>query len=222
MSAADTSKTEYYSTTFTSIIACGVPLLVLVYIAAFLWVHHQARQNPKALNKASGRRVERYAPIVYLYLVCLSLVEVAFASWLLLQYRVNNNYPRLQTRMGTATLLFSACWTTVTAGAYAVLFVHPTWTSHPISSVGMQSIWVFITWLLWIVSSGMINASVPSALSKGRCEGIVYCRQIQWMFAFSVVQTLSLTAALGALAWMAWQSTRGVVQKEEASSTEWQ
>ncbi|KIL58506.1 hypothetical protein M378DRAFT_15490 [Amanita muscaria Koide BX008] len=217
----DTSQTSYYSTTFTMIIACLIPLVALMYIAVFSWVYHRAKQNPKALNKATGRVIDRYAPLVYLYLLCLSVIEVGFSSWILLQYRVNQNYPSVEAQTGTTTLLFSACWTTITAGIYAILFIHPTWSSYLISSVGAQAIWVFVTWLLWIISSGMINAAVPSALVKGTCDGVVYCRQIQWMFALSVVQTLSLTAALGVLAWMAWQSTRGVIQKEE-SSAEWQ
>ena len=77
---------------------------------------------------------------------------------------------------------FSACWTTVTAAAYTILFIDPTWSTHPVASVGAQGIWVLFTWLLWIVSSGMINASVPSLLVKARCAGVAYCLQIQLMF----------------------------------------
>ncbi|KAK2460253.1 hypothetical protein APHAL10511_007642 [Amanita phalloides] len=158
----------------------------------------------------------------YLYLVVISLVEAAFASWLLLQYHYNHNYPRVETRTGTYAILFSACWTTVTAGAYALLFIEPTWSTHSVASVGAQAIWVFFTWLSWIISSGLIDASVPSALVKARCAGVVYCLQIQLMFAFSVVQTLSLTAALGVLAWVIWQSTRGGKQGgQDESSADW-
>ncbi|SRR6266576_5132339 len=86
--------TQYYSTTFTSIIACLVPLVALIYLAIFSWFYHRARQNPKAVNKASGRHIQRYAPgmvffdvfcffstdaivAVYMYFVFLSLVEVS-------------------------------------------------------------------------------------------------------------------------------------------------
>ncbi|KAF8343539.1 hypothetical protein F5887DRAFT_1075661 [Amanita rubescens] len=221
------STTQYYSTTFTSIIACLVPLVALIYLAIFSWFYHRARQNPKAVNKASGRHIQRYAPAVYMYFVFLSLVEVAFGSWLLLQYHYNRNYPRLETRNGTAVLLFSACWTTVTAAAYTILFIDPTWSTHPVASVGAQGIWVLFTWLLWIVSSGMINASVPSLLVKARCAGVAYCLQIQLMFAFSVIEAMSLTAALGVLAWIFWQSIRGGAQERtgddssSSSSSEW-
>lgn len=54
--------TQYYSTTFTSIIACLVPLVALIYLAIFSWFYHRARQNPKPVNKASGRHIQRYAP----------------------------------------------------------------------------------------------------------------------------------------------------------------
>ena len=58
----DPSTIQYYSTTFTSIIACLVPLVALIYLAIFSWFYHRAKQNPKAVNKASGKHIQRYAP----------------------------------------------------------------------------------------------------------------------------------------------------------------
>ncbi|KAF8626117.1 hypothetical protein AX17_006612 [Amanita inopinata Kibby_2008] len=215
------SKTAYISTTITSIIACLLPLVALTYIAVLSWMYRRAGENPKALNKASGKHIQRYAPAAYTLLLCLSFIEIAFASWLLLQWRFHHNYPRIETRTGTSVLLFTACWTTITGGAYTLLFVHPTWSKHAVSSIGAQAIWVFVTWLLWIISSGIVNASVPSLLVKARCGDIIYCKQIQWMFALSVVLSLYLTAALGALAWVIWQSTRDIWQTETRSD-EWE
>ncbi|PFH48373.1 hypothetical protein AMATHDRAFT_97281, partial [Amanita thiersii Skay4041] len=176
------SRREYISTTLTSIIACIVPMIALLYIAILSVVKRYASRNPKAINKATGRRIDRYAPVAYMFLTFTSLAEVAFASWLILQWRFLENYPRLETLNGTRVLLFTSCWTTVISAIYTLLFVHPMWSKHPVSSVGTQAVWVFITWLLWIISSGMINASVPLLLVRGRCAGVVYCVQIQIMF----------------------------------------
>ena len=83
---------------------------------------------------------------------------------------------------------FSASWTTVTAGACSILFVHPTWSTYPLSSLGTQSIWVFVTLMLWMVGAGLLNGAIPSLLVRGRCSGIVYCGHIQSLFG---AQTLS-------------------------------
>jgi len=79
-------------------------------------------------------------------------------------------------------LRFAASWTTLTAGAYTLLFVHPTWSKHPVSSVGSQAIWTFITWLFWVVGSGILNGSVPNLLDRGTCGDVVYCAQIRGLF----------------------------------------
>jgi len=77
---------------------------------------------------------------------------------------------------------FSACWTVLTAGTYTLLFLHPTWSKHPASSIGAQAIWIFLSWLFWIVGSGILNSAVPSLLVKGSCSGVVYCGQIRALF----------------------------------------
>lgn len=70
----------------------------------------------------------------------------------------------------------------VTTSVYSILFIHPTWSKHPLSSVGAQAIWVFVTLVFWIVGAGILNGAIPSLLVKGQCYGIVYCGQLQSLF----------------------------------------
>ncbi|KAF5363187.1 hypothetical protein D9758_008330 [Tetrapyrgos nigripes] len=58
------------------------------------------------------------------------------------------------------------CWTVLTAGAYSFLFVHPIWSKHPIASLGAQIIWIFITWLFWVIAASIINHSLPSVFER--------------------------------------------------------
>ncbi|KAF8896051.1 hypothetical protein BD779DRAFT_559340 [Infundibulicybe gibba] len=136
--AAPLEQTGYLSTTITSIIACLTPMLALMYLCMLSWTYRYAQRNPRTFSKASSMLLQRYTPIVYAFMVLSSLAEVAVASWLLLQYRFHQNFPAVKTRTGTQLLLFAACWTVLTAGAYTVLFLHPTWYRHQISSVGAQ------------------------------------------------------------------------------------
>lgn len=77
---------------------------------------------------------------------------------------------------------FTSCWTIITASVASFLFIHPDWSRQPISSIGSQALWIFITWILWILSAGLLNAAVPSLLVKRSCANIVYCGQIRSLF----------------------------------------
>ncbi|TFK36688.1 hypothetical protein BDQ12DRAFT_609412 [Crucibulum laeve] len=190
------TRTSYLSSTITSLLACITPMLGLMYLVALSWTYRYARRNPRPLNKTSGVRLQRFAPLVYVFLVLSSLAEVAIASWLLLQYRFHGNYPNVIALRGTRLVLFSACWTSLTAGAYTLLFLHPTWSKHPISSIGTQAIWVFATWVFWIAGAAVINASVPGLLVGGSCDGVIYCGQIRALFGMYMCYSVKLSEEL--------------------------
>ncbi|KAF8972249.1 hypothetical protein BDZ97DRAFT_1018524 [Flammula alnicola] len=173
------SRLSYLSSTITTLIACITPMIALMYLFFLSWTYQYARKNPRPLNKASGLWLQKYAPAVYVFLVLSSLTEVAFASWLVLQYRFNHNYPNVEFRSGTRLLLFASSWTSFTAGAYTLLFLHPRWSKHPVSSIGAQAIWIFVTWLFWVVGAGIVNTSVSAILDKDACRTVAYCAQIR-------------------------------------------
>ncbi|KAF9556029.1 hypothetical protein CPC08DRAFT_711509 [Agrocybe pediades] len=206
------SRTAYLSSTITSLIACVVPMIGLMYLCVLSWTFQRARRDPRPVNKASGVRLQRWGPVGYVVLVLSSLVALAFSSWLILQYRFNHNYPNVLTRNGVRLLLFTSSWTTLTAGTYTLLFVHPTWSMHPVASIGSQAIWTFVTWLFWVVGAGVLNASVPGLLDGGRCVEaaavMVYCGQMRGLFGVAVVQSLMLSAGMLGMLWLAWQSAR--------------
>ena len=64
----------------------------------------------------------------------------------------------------TFSNIFASCWTSLTAGAYSVVFLHSAWSKHPIASIGAQAIWIFLTWLFWIVGAGIVNTAASSFL----------------------------------------------------------
>ncbi|KAF9463917.1 hypothetical protein BDZ94DRAFT_1257757 [Collybia nuda] len=229
---SEKSRTAYLSNTTSSLIGCMIPILALLYLSIVSWIHRYSQRHLRPLNKVSSVRLQRYAPLLYIYIVLSSLVELALTSWLLLQYRFHHNFPNTRTRTSVRLLLFAACWTTLTAGVYSVLFLHPIWSKHPVSSVGAQTLWVSVTWLIWIVGTALLNSSVPSLLLHVRCSDVVYCGQIQALFgdmhgpfqlriftdacvsvAVSVLETLTLTGGMITLIWLAWQSTRGIMHE---------
>jgi len=150
--------------------------------------------------------------VVYAFVVVSSLIEVAISSWLILQYRIIHNSPSVEGRAGIRLLLFTACWTTLTSGAYTILFLHPIWSTHPVSSIGAQTVWIFLTWLLWVAGAATIDTAFPAPLVTGSCTGIMHCSQLQTLFAFSVLQILVLTAGMITLVWLARRSTRNIVR----------
>ncbi|TFK27464.1 hypothetical protein FA15DRAFT_586270 [Coprinopsis marcescibilis] len=203
------STTEYLTTTITSLTACITLMISLSYLVALSRVYKYAQAHPKALNKVSGVWIQRYAPYAYVVLVLTSLCEVAIASWLLLQYRFHHNYPNVPALTAIRFLMFSSCWTTITAGAYSMLFVHPTWSKYPIVSVGSQSIWILVTWIFWIVGAGLTNGAVPRLLMDlTTCGDAAYCGHIRAVFAVAVVESLILTGGMATVMWLAWHSAR--------------
>ena len=103
------SHTSYLSSTSTSLIACIIPIVAMMYLVALSWAHQEARKHPKALNKTSGVWLQKYAPgmdsslwglgwnicvidlflffflsstqVAYIFLVLSSLTEVSRMGW---------------------------------------------------------------------------------------------------------------------------------------------
>jgi hypothetical protein len=66
-----------------------------------------------------------------------------------------------------------------------VVFLHSAWSKHPMASIGAQVIWVFVTWLFWIIGAGIVNSAASSFLVRGAMcgpDGVVYCSQIRALF----------------------------------------
>lgn len=180
----------------------------MMYLVVLSWAYQYAGKYPKALNKTTGVWLQKYAPVAYIFLVLSSLTETAMSSWLVLQYNFNHNYPNIEMQTGARLLLFTSTWTSLTAGAYTLLFLHPAWSKHPVASVGAQAIWVFVTWLFWVVGASIVNKSVSALVDEKVCGSVAYCAQIRGLFAVAVIESFTLTAFMVVMLWLAWQSTR--------------
>ena len=56
------SRTSYFSSTLTSLIACLTSMLGFMYLAVLSWAWRNSMSNPRALNKTSGVLIQRHAP----------------------------------------------------------------------------------------------------------------------------------------------------------------
>ena len=115
-----------------------------------------------------------------------------------MQYDYNHNYPSQAAKTGIGLVLFvihvslvavfrltpsrfSSCWTTLVAGCYLILFLHPKLSEAPIVSIGAQGIWICLTWILWIVATAYLNTALPFITVYSQCT-IVYCGQLKALF----------------------------------------
>lgn len=115
-----------------------------------------------------------------------------------MQYSYNNNYPSVAAKTGILFILFvvpvprllpplltslrfSGCWTTLVVGGYLLLFLHPRLSRTPIASIGVQGIWMCLTWILWIVAAAYLNAVLPFVTVYSQCN-LVYCGQLKALF----------------------------------------
>ncbi|KAI0925689.1 hypothetical protein AcW1_008063 [Taiwanofungus camphoratus] len=196
----------------TSKIAAGVIAAItltiaLMYIGGFYYLYIYSKKHPKALNKAVGVRLQRYVPVVYIFLIISSIIEIATSSWLLVVYNGIHNYPNVGARNGIRLCLFSACWTLLFSTLYIVLFAHPTLSKHPLASIGSQAIWVLASWCFWVACTATLSGALPFATS-GACLGLPYCGQLQALFAFSVIEMLVMTLSMLGLVWLIWRYVR--------------
>ncbi|KAJ7249184.1 hypothetical protein B0H12DRAFT_1019774 [Mycena haematopus] len=185
---SDPDEASNLTSGLTSILVCTIPVLAFAYIGGVLWTlnYRDRRRNP--LNKTPSLGSYRYAPVAYGFIVISSLVVVAISSWILLQYGLHQNYPDAEAQIGMRLCCsFSACWTSVTGAAFTILFVHPKWMRHPISSVGTQSIWVLLTWTFWLASAVVLNHAIPQLFDKDTCQRLVYCGHIRAIFGPSLL-----------------------------------
>ncbi|KAJ6545001.1 hypothetical protein DFH09DRAFT_1040492 [Mycena vulgaris] len=209
---SDPDQASNLTSGLTSILSCLIPLLAFLYIGGVFWTldYSRRRRNPLEKMIPPVTTTHRYAPIAYALVVITSLVVIAIPSWLLLQYSLQQNYPNTEARTAMRLVLFTACWTSVTAAIFTILFVHPTWSRHPITSVGTQSIWILLTWIFWIASAAVINGAIPQLFNKDACQRLIYCIHIQVVFAFSVFEIAVFTAGMAMMTWLAWRCARDV------------
>ncbi|ESK86726.1 hypothetical protein Moror_15216 [Moniliophthora roreri MCA 2997] len=206
---AGTITSMRISKTLTSVVSFLVVVMAILYTAAFLWMYRCSREHSRPLNKKSGKMLQQYAPYVYMFIVFNALAELGTSAWLLTQYRLFQNYPNEHTYTSVKLLLFSNCWTVLVDGAYTLLFLHPSWSGHPVSSVGAQLIWVTMTWVFYVAGAALLNHALPLLFLRGICTSVVYCSQLQALFALTVIQILVLTGGGVTLVWLAWQSIKG-------------
>jgi hypothetical protein len=113
------------------------------------------------------------------------------------QYSYNLNYPSEAAKTGIEFILFvqisqftsppltpsrfSGCWTMLVVGSYLLLFLHPRLSKSPVASVGVQGLWICLTWILWIVAAAYLNAVLPFVTVYSECT-LVYCGQLKALF----------------------------------------
>lgn len=142
--------------------------------------------------------------------------QTACASWLLVQHIHQQAYPDSPSRSALQLIMsvkystirplayaqselclrFCSCWTLFTAGFLTIMFIHPTWSTHPVASVGSQTIWVIVTLGVWVAGATILACELPA-----QCISVAYCSQIRALFglfsaSFRIKQYQLLTIAL--------------------------
>ncbi|KAH7871570.1 uncharacterized protein C8R40DRAFT_543322 [Lentinula edodes] len=229
---AVSSGTSKFSSNLTSIISFLATIVGVFYFSMLLWVVNLFRTQPRVFKRDYSRHLQRYAPcelcllfartaafscdlviiatsgVVYVFMVINSLVEAACASWLLVQYIHQQSFPDSPSRSALQLIIFCSCWTLFTAGFLTILFMHPTWSTHPVASVGSQTIWVIVTSGLWVAGVTILACELPA-----QCISVAYCGQIRALFAFSLLETIVLMGAMLTILWIVRQSVREALKR---------
>jgi len=204
---AETSPASATSSV-TSVVASITVISAMLYLIGLHLLSQRMPKDEKIMNKRTTFRLQRSAPFAYLLVVLSSLAEISVSSWLTAQYKFNHNYPNQQTRIAVYVTLSCACWTCVTTGIYLVLFIHPRWCEIPVISLGAQAVWIIFTWAFWITCTAVLNQNLPFIVESAHCT-LVYCGQLQALFALAVTQIVLLSLAMFVVVWLSWRSMSG-------------
>ncbi|KAJ7757698.1 hypothetical protein DFH07DRAFT_884850 [Mycena maculata] len=206
----DPDQASNITSGLTSILSCLIPVLALLYIGGVLWTLDYAYRRRNSGQKMLPPTAHRYAPIAYAFAVTCSLVLIAIPSWILLQYSMHANFPNVRAQTAMRLVLFTACWTTVTATAFTIVFLHPTWSKHPIASIGTQSIWMLLTWAFWIASAAVLDGAIPQLFGESTCHKLVYCGHIRALYAFLIMELVAFTGGIVIMMWLTWRCARDI------------
>ncbi|KAJ3806939.1 hypothetical protein F5876DRAFT_49092 [Lentinula aff. lateritia] len=192
---AVSSETSRFSSNLTSIVSFLATIVGVFYFSMLLWVVNLFRMQPRVFKRDYSQHLQLYAPFVYVFIVINSLVETACASWLLVQHIHQQTFPDSPSRSALQLIIFCSCWTLSTAGFLTIMFIHPTWSTHPVASVGSQTIWVIVTLGVWVAGATILACELPA-----QCISVAYCDQIRALFglfsaSFEIKQYQLLTIA---------------------------
>ncbi|CAK5268155.1 unnamed protein product [Mycena citricolor] len=213
-------KASNLTSGLTSILACIIPVLAFLYFGAIILTWDYSRRREVAIEKraSSASMISRFrrvsAPVAYAFTVIISLIVIAFSSWLLLRYSLFNNYPSPKVQIALRLVSFSASWTFVTSALLTILVLHPSWCKYALCSLGAQTLWACITCVLWLASVLVFNRATPIAVifRAEVCAGIVYCQHLQTVLVLAVLQMSGFAIGVTYLGWRSWQCAQRVRQ----------
>ncbi|KZT01537.1 uncharacterized protein LAESUDRAFT_459974 [Laetiporus sulphureus 93-53] len=191
----------------TAAVASTTVLISLLYAIGLYFVYRYAQRHPKGLNGASSTRLYHYAPVVYVVIIYLSIIEIAIGTWLLVTYRLIGYYAGVEVHSAICLSIFSGSWSMTFATLYVVFVVHPTLSKSLVASVGVQFLWTLVSWGFWVASVAMLNGSLLFS-TPWVCAGVWYCSQLQALFAFAIIELVVFSLCMCALAWLIWQRSR--------------
>jgi len=170
---------------FFTAIAYGVGIFVLC----------RSAKRSISLNSALAIRRQLYTTAVFVLLIFFSLLESATAVWLIAQYIHTRVFPNVGARDGVRISLFAASWTLITSTILLLLFLHPKYTNHPLSSVRTHAAWIILTWSFWVACVATLSRALPVA----HCAGSAYCMQFRSAFALGMIETIIFTLSMLAI-----------------------
>ncbi|EIM83567.1 uncharacterized protein STEHIDRAFT_170815 [Stereum hirsutum FP-91666 SS1] len=136
--------------------------------------------------------VRRGHPITFGLIILFSIIELAVSAWLVARYNQHHNYLSGSENNRVRFLLFNSIWTLLLAPIFmGVFFAAPT---SFLGSLLSHSVFIFLTWVLWLAGAAAITATLGGRLDCGL--NYTYCGQLNALEAFAWIQWVLLTFAL--------------------------
>ncbi|PPQ75347.1 hypothetical protein CVT26_015153 [Gymnopilus dilepis] len=126
-------------------------------------------------------------PLTFLLKMCIS-------AWLTAQFNEHHNNSSASEQTRVRYILFCSIWTVVFGGAYFITFLLA--VTGIITSIASHSLFLFVTWVLWLAAAAAITSTVGGALNCKIEPVFFYCEHLNALEGFAWLIFVLLTIIL--------------------------
>jgi len=158
---------------------------------------------------ALGDHISRGHPILFGFLILVSVIEMILTAILVHSYNSHNDYPSSGIKTSVRFLLFASLWTLFFSIFYIVTFLMA--TSSIIASVASHAVWTFLTFIFWLCGAAAITAHLGGGLSCGRDVGDFtgpHCNQLNATEAFAWIEFVVFFLLTGLMLFLGYRSSK--------------
>lgn len=133
-------------------------------------------------------------PVIFGLMLIFTIIEMCISAWLTGQFNARHNNTTADEKTRVRYILFCSVWTIVFGGAYFITFLLA--ISGIITSIASHSLFLFVTWILWLAAAAAITSTLGGSLNCHFDPVFFYCEHLNALMGFAWLIFILLTIIL--------------------------